>query len=400
MLETAIVAARLAGQRAMEEINYVKTSVKNSTELVTEADRRCQEIIVDRIKEDYPDHGLIAEEGEEGKIFKQVPRGKEALWWVIDPIDGTNNYAHRMLFFTVSIGVTEYMPNEDVKAFVNRSDKAMYHSKVDGRNRVSVLMPPPAEEGSPPPAVISASYQSPDLAQSAALVTDQLGPSFADSSQAQVVLPVAAAPQPGRQLHLGFQPVHRVQTAAKAKTVRRAPPAPVIATPVGRDALSSDTTIPAVVADAPETAPPAPPVPRTPVVAAALEDDTDSGAVSGWTAPDSVEEVDVASSASAADSEEALAAPKSPKAKTPTDSYRLQLASLRDRSSASNEGVRLKSRFGELLGDKDLVLESADLGSRGVFHRVQLGPFGSRDHASLTCSDLKALGQDCLVVVR
>jgi hypothetical protein len=264
----------------------------------------------------------------------------------------------------------------------------------------SATLPPPAEEGSPPPAVISASYQSPDLAQSAALVTDQLGPSFADSSQAQVVLPVAAAPQPGRQLHLGFQPVHRVQTAAKAKTVRRAPPAPVIATPVGRDALSSDTTTPAVVADAPETAPPAPPVPRTPVVAAALEDDTDSGAVSGWTAPDSVEEVDVASSASAADSEEALAAPKSPKAKTPTDSYRLQLASLRDRSSASNEGVRLKSRFGELLGDKDLVLESADLGSRGVFHRVQLGPFGSRDHASLTCSDLKALGQDCLVVVR
>ena len=52
---------------------------------------------------------------------------------------------------TISIGVTEYMPNEDVKAFVNRSDKAMYHSKVDGRNRVSVLMPPPTEEEQPPP---------------------------------------------------------------------------------------------------------------------------------------------------------------------------------------------------------------------------------------------------------
>jgi len=105
MLETAIVAARLAGQRAMEEINYIKVSVKNTTELVTQADARCQKIIIDRIKENYPDHGFIAEEGEGGKLFKQSPRGAEPLWWVIDPIDGTNNFAHRMLFFSVSIAV-------------------------------------------------------------------------------------------------------------------------------------------------------------------------------------------------------------------------------------------------------------------------------------------------------
>lgn len=105
MLETAIVAARLAGQRAMEEISYVKASVKNSTELVTETDRRCQDIIVERIKETYPDHGFIAEEGGEGEIFKQPPRSADKLWWIIDPIDGTNNFAHRLLFFTVSIAV-------------------------------------------------------------------------------------------------------------------------------------------------------------------------------------------------------------------------------------------------------------------------------------------------------
>ncbi len=105
MLETAIVAARLAGQRAMEEINFIKASVKNATELVTQADARCQKIIIDRIKETYPDHGFIAEEGEEGKIFKQPPRGDKPLWWAIDPIDGTNNYAHRMLLFTISVAV-------------------------------------------------------------------------------------------------------------------------------------------------------------------------------------------------------------------------------------------------------------------------------------------------------
>lgn len=105
MLETAIVAARLAGQRAMEEINFIKASLKTSSELVTQTDARCQKIIVDRIKENYPDHGFIAEEGDEGGIFKQPPRGAEHLWWVIDPIDGTNNFAHRMLLFTISIAV-------------------------------------------------------------------------------------------------------------------------------------------------------------------------------------------------------------------------------------------------------------------------------------------------------
>lgn len=105
LLETAIVAARLAGQRAMEELNYVKVTVKNDNELVTQADSRCQQIIIDRIKETFPDHGFIAEEGKNGAIFKQPPRGDADFWWVIDPIDGTNNFAHGMLAFAVSIAV-------------------------------------------------------------------------------------------------------------------------------------------------------------------------------------------------------------------------------------------------------------------------------------------------------
>jgi myo-inositol-1(or 4)-monophosphatase len=105
MLETAVVAARLAGQRAMEEIGFVKASIKNGRELVTQTDARCQKIIIERIKESFPDHGFIAEEGEGGRMFKQVPRGGGTLWWAIDPIDGTNNFAHGLLCFTTSIAV-------------------------------------------------------------------------------------------------------------------------------------------------------------------------------------------------------------------------------------------------------------------------------------------------------
>lgn len=103
MLETAVVAARLAGQRAMEELRYISRSVKNGSELVTQADPICQKIIIDRIRETYPDHGFLAEEGTDGKPLKWMPRGDEAIWWIIDPIDGTNNYANGLLCFSVSI---------------------------------------------------------------------------------------------------------------------------------------------------------------------------------------------------------------------------------------------------------------------------------------------------------
>ena len=105
LLEVAVVAARLAGQRAMEEIGHIKAVPKSESELVTDSDLRCQQIIIDTIKQNFSDHGFLAEEGGESKIFKQPPRGGEDIWWVIDPIDGTNNYAHRILNFAVSIAV-------------------------------------------------------------------------------------------------------------------------------------------------------------------------------------------------------------------------------------------------------------------------------------------------------
>ncbi len=136
MLETAIVSARLAGQRAMEEINYIKASVKNGTELVTQADARCQKIIIDRIKENYPDHGFIAEEGDQGKIFKQPPRGDRQIWWAIDPIDGTNNFAHRMLFFTNSVAAI-YQGEPIVGVIFEPATESMFTAVKGGEAQLS-----------------------------------------------------------------------------------------------------------------------------------------------------------------------------------------------------------------------------------------------------------------------
>jgi myo-inositol-1(or 4)-monophosphatase len=103
MLETAVDAARLAGRRAMKEIKNITVSVKGPDQLVTQADIMCQKIIVDRIKKTFPDDGFIAEEEQGGGLFKQFPKGKSKTWWVIDPIDGTTNFAKGMLLFSVSI---------------------------------------------------------------------------------------------------------------------------------------------------------------------------------------------------------------------------------------------------------------------------------------------------------
>lgn len=105
MLETAIVAARLAGQRAMEEISYTRKSLKTPDEVVTTADPACQKIIIDHIQETYPAHGFLAEEGKNGSLLRIRPREDEAVWWVIDPIDGTNNFSNGLLCFCVSVAV-------------------------------------------------------------------------------------------------------------------------------------------------------------------------------------------------------------------------------------------------------------------------------------------------------
>ena len=107
LLETAVIAARAAGQRAMEDINGAKAYAKTPSEIVTDCDVRCQQIIIDTIKQNFNDHGFIGEEGNAGKIFKQAPRGDSDIWWVIDPIDGTNNFTHKILNFAVSIAAIQ-----------------------------------------------------------------------------------------------------------------------------------------------------------------------------------------------------------------------------------------------------------------------------------------------------
>ena len=75
MLETAVVAARLAGQHAMEQMSYVKAVKKSESELVTQADAQCQRIIIQRIRETYPGSRLHRRGRREGQdVQTAAPR--------------------------------------------------------------------------------------------------------------------------------------------------------------------------------------------------------------------------------------------------------------------------------------------------------------------------------------
>ena len=73
-------------------------SHKSRTELVTDADRASEDLLVARISKQFPTHAIIAEEGSR----KDASGG---FIWYVDPLDGTNNFAHGLPFFCVSIGV-------------------------------------------------------------------------------------------------------------------------------------------------------------------------------------------------------------------------------------------------------------------------------------------------------
>ena len=95
----AIQAARTAGRILQENLTKeVKIDYKGAVNLVTNVDREAEKAIVEIITKQFPDHEILAEEG--------YGRGKESTYkWIIDPLDGTTNYAHRFPFFCVSIGL-------------------------------------------------------------------------------------------------------------------------------------------------------------------------------------------------------------------------------------------------------------------------------------------------------
>jgi len=91
--------AREAGALLMGYFHRrVKIEYKGDVDLVTEADRQSEALILSRIREQWPSHDVMGEEGS------RIQTGSDYLWY-IDPLDGTTNFAHGFPVFCVSISL-------------------------------------------------------------------------------------------------------------------------------------------------------------------------------------------------------------------------------------------------------------------------------------------------------
>jgi myo-inositol-1(or 4)-monophosphatase len=98
-LETAVEIARESGALLANFFERrVPFELKGDFDLVTEADRASEKLVVERLRSHFPSHGIVAEEGgghESSSEFR----------WYVDPLDGTTNFAHGFPMFNVTLGL-------------------------------------------------------------------------------------------------------------------------------------------------------------------------------------------------------------------------------------------------------------------------------------------------------
>ena len=125
-LEVAIAAAQAAGEIALR---YFRTPLtvdyKGDRSPVTQADRECEQCIIEVLRQSFPDYGIVGEEfGERGGGAR--PR------WIIDPIDGTKNFIRGVPYFAALIGLEEDGEVTTGVIYAPAVDELLYAQKGTG----------------------------------------------------------------------------------------------------------------------------------------------------------------------------------------------------------------------------------------------------------------------------
>ena len=98
--------ARLAGEdllRRRRGVRHAAESKGRRRELVTEADRAAEQIVVGGLLQQFPQHAVLA---EEGVLTTQGRASSDSEWlWLVDPLDGTTNYVHGLPFYGVAMAL-------------------------------------------------------------------------------------------------------------------------------------------------------------------------------------------------------------------------------------------------------------------------------------------------------
>jgi myo-inositol-1(or 4)-monophosphatase len=103
VIDAARAIAEEAGRLLLERFGRLTAGEierKGPRDFVTAADRDAEALIVSRLSEAFPDHGILAEEGSRRDVIARPT-------WIVDPLDGTTNYLHGIPVFAVSLGLVE-----------------------------------------------------------------------------------------------------------------------------------------------------------------------------------------------------------------------------------------------------------------------------------------------------
>lgn len=123
----AFRAALEAGKLLKERLGDVRViDYKAAFNIVTDVDNASERMIVELIKSEFPDDEILAEES--GLISK----GGNERRWLIDPLDGTTNFAHTYPFFAVSIGLEEKGERVMGVVYNPMSDELFWAEKGEG----------------------------------------------------------------------------------------------------------------------------------------------------------------------------------------------------------------------------------------------------------------------------
>ncbi|MBD3361034.1 inositol monophosphatase, partial [Candidatus Peregrinibacteria bacterium] len=118
ILNFAVRTAKKAGKLILEKSEKSLTiTEKAKNDLVTNVDIASEKLIINEIKKTFPDHAILAEESKKSHKKTLELFANSKYIWIIDPIDGTTNYAHNLPIYTVSIGVFKTKSAEKSKNY-------------------------------------------------------------------------------------------------------------------------------------------------------------------------------------------------------------------------------------------------------------------------------------------
>lgn len=122
-------AKKIAIEIAVDTGKFIKSrlgkvkelSFKQRRNIVTDVDKKAERLIIDRLKYEFPDYSILAEEGS-------LKKSESNYKWIIDPIDGTTNFAHSFPLFCVSIAL-EYMGEPIIGVVYNPARNELFYAE-------------------------------------------------------------------------------------------------------------------------------------------------------------------------------------------------------------------------------------------------------------------------------